>query len=106
MAEVVWSVDATRDLASIHAYISQQSAEYADAVISRLIEAVSNLADFPELGRVVPEYGQTRLRELLFQNYRIVYRFPLGPGLVGIVGVVHGAVDLRRRAQRQRWDLA
>jgi plasmid stabilization system protein ParE len=44
---------------------------------------------FPELGRVVPEYQRPDIRELVFQNYRIVYR--VKTDCVEIAAVVHGA---------------
>jgi len=50
--------------------------------------AVQTLTIFPEMGRIVPEYRRPNLRELLFQNYRIVYR--LTGDEVQIVAVVHG----------------
>ncbi len=55
------------------------------------------LALFPESGRVVPEYDRRDLRELLFQNYRIVYR--IKGNQVQIAAVVHGA-----RLLSEIWD--
>ena len=42
--------------------------------VAEIIERVQNLANYPDLGRVVPEFGQTFLRELLHPPFRIVYR--------------------------------
>lgn len=39
-----------------------------------LLERAGQLADFPDLGRVVPELPQGDLRELVEKPYRIVYR--------------------------------
>jgi len=55
----------------------------------RVVAATEALISFPELGRVVPEFGRRSPRELLFQKYRIVYR--VKPDEVQIVTVVHGA---------------
>jgi len=33
-----------------------------------------NLCHFSSRGRVVPEFNQENLRELLIENYRLVYR--------------------------------
>jgi hypothetical protein len=30
--------------------------------------------NFPELGRIVPEYRNDCIREIIFRSYRIVYR--------------------------------
>ena len=44
---------------------------------------------FPESGRIVPEYNQKDLWEVIFQNYRIVYR--IKPDIIEIVTITHGA---------------
>ena len=46
-------------------------------------------------GRVVPEYQRPDLRELIFQNYRIVYR--VKTDYVEVAAVVHGARLLSKR---------
>jgi len=35
---------------------------------------VERLADFPESGRVIPEFGVATLREVIDSPFRIVYR--------------------------------
>jgi ParE toxin of type II toxin-antitoxin system, parDE len=56
-------------------------------------DAAEKLADFPELGRKVPETDyQERIREVLFQNYRIIYLHQGGG--VDILAVIHGSRDL------------
>lgn len=62
-----------------------------------------HLRSHPEFGRVVPEIGQNSYREIIFQNYRIVYR--LLDERVVIVGVVHAAMDLERQIEKRSWDL-
>src|SRR6266540_3324080 len=42
--------------------------------VARLIERASRLAKTPHMGRWVPELPESKLRELLEGNYRIVYR--------------------------------
>ena len=58
---------------------------YAHRVVQRLISAAERLIEFPEIGRVVPEVGQSELRELIVRPYRLVHR--LEPGIVEIVTV-------------------
>jgi plasmid stabilization system protein ParE len=45
-------------------------------------------AQFPELGRVVPEVGRAEIREIIFRGYRVVYR--VAPRLVEVLTVRHG----------------
>lgn len=39
-----------------------------------LLKRASQLVDFPNLGRIVPELPHGELRELIEKQYRIVYR--------------------------------
>ena len=39
-----------------------------------MFAAVTPLAQFPESGRVVPEFGRDEIRELLHGEYRILYK--------------------------------
>jgi len=66
--------------------------EYADALIERLILSVNRLESFPESGRRVPESTDPKVRELLVESYRVIYR--LKKGSVQILAVAHGARNL------------
>ena len=51
--------------------------------------------DFPESGYSLPWPGHPGLRVLLYGQYRIVYE-PRRDGNVYVLGVFHGALDLKR----------
>jgi toxin ParE1/3/4 len=74
VSRIHWTPLASEDLASIHQYISRDSTAAAQTVVVRLFAAIEQLADFPQSGRVVPEFGRPELRELVRGSYRIVYR--------------------------------
>ncbi len=57
----------------------------------RLIAEADKLQDFPELGRVVPEYSVPTIREIIVRSYRIVYRVNHARKLVEITRVWHAA---------------
>jgi plasmid stabilization system protein ParE len=103
VAELVWEVDALNDLDLIGEYIAQQSPAYAPTYVARVMEAVERLADLPLSGRVIPELGDETLREVIFQNYRIVYE--VAPDQVTILGVVHAALDFAGIARARSWYL-
>ena len=89
MAEIVWSSRARNDLASIADYLAEDSPRAARVWLGRINRAVDRLEDFPNSGRIVPEYGDAEIRELIIGNYRVVYRVTtLG---VEIARVWHGA---------------
>jgi toxin ParE1/3/4 len=63
--------------------------------VERIISAAERLADHPRLGRTVPEADEESIRELLYQNYRIIYR--LANDRIEMLSVIHGARDLSAR---------
>ena len=90
---IEWTDPAIADLAAIRDYIARDSEHYATQFIGRILEAVEKLPNFPERGRKVPEArSEIDIRELLFQNYRIIYR--LRPEKIQIITVLHGSRNL------------
>jgi addiction module RelE/StbE family toxin len=74
MAQINWTKKALKDLRAINDYISLDSTFYAVRFISKLIERVEQLTEFPESGRIVPEKKDPEIRELIEGNYRIFYQ--------------------------------
>lgn len=87
--QVAWSLLATRDLESIVEHISRDSEFYAAAVARELVAAARSLAIFPERGRVVPEYEDPVVREIIVGRYRLIYR--ARGERVEVLRVIHGA---------------
>lgn len=104
MAAVRWTLGAREDLREIVEYIGQDSTAYAAAMAGRLIAAAERLAHHPRLGRVVPEYENETIRELIVGSYRLVYR--VRGRRVGIVAVVRASRDLIRKTAAEPWDFA
>ena len=45
-----------------------------DRLVAEIVARIEGLSNHPELGRVVPEFGQPFLREIIHPPFRIVYR--------------------------------
>lgn len=103
MATVRWTLGAREDLREIVEYIGEDSITYAAAMAGRIVAAAERLRRHPRLGRVVPEYEDEMIREVIVGSYRLVYG--LRGQRVGIVAVVHGSRDLLRRLAAEPWDL-
>jgi len=103
MADLRWSLAAERDLRSVEEYVAKDSPLRAVAFVDRLIRSVEALGLTPRLGRVVPEFERSELREVMFRGYRIVYLLD-EPDLT-ILRVVHGARDSAALVEREPWDL-
>jgi plasmid stabilization system protein ParE len=55
-------------------YADQQVPEVGERLVREIVDAVLRLADFPESGRLVPEFDLARLREIIHPPFRIVYQ--------------------------------
>jgi toxin ParE1/3/4 len=89
--QVIISPSARGDLADIVGYISRHNADAAARVGYGLITKAEGLADFPELGRVVPEFRRPNLREVVYRSYRVIYRVQPEAGRIEVVRFWHGA---------------
>ena len=89
--QIAWSPSARWDLLDLKDYISMDSPEIAKQFISSLFSAVERLGDFPQSGRVVPEFDDEQLREIIRKPCRIVYRLNPDKSTVEIVRVWHAA---------------
>ncbi len=71
---VSWSSRAIKDVEAIAAYIAVDSPRYAAAVVRKIITLTRTLNRFPESGRMVPEFQDSNIREMLAYSYRIIRR--------------------------------
>ena len=77
MPQVVISFaeSALRDLEKIKAwYAGQGVSDIGNRFVAEIFQRVETLVKHPDIGRVVPEFGQSFLRELIHPPFRIVYR--------------------------------
>ena len=98
--EIAWAESASDDLAEIAGCIARDSEIYAAGVVRELIEAARSLDLFAHRGRVVPEYRDPAIRELLVREYRLVYE--VGDVVVSVLRVIHGARPLPPIAHQPR----
>jgi len=83
---ISFTASALGDLEEIRAWYERQHAEDTSRrLVQDIITAIERLGQFPESGRIVPEFGVTSLREIIHPPFRIVYR--LDPLRVRVVRV-------------------
>ena len=85
--KVKWSPEAYEDVESIAEYISRDSQFYARATVSKIIDFSRSVGKFPQMGRVVPEFNDKKIRERLVYSYRLVYK--VERTYILIVAVIH-----------------
>lgn len=74
MKKIDWTEPAVKDVESIYQFISKDSEYYASSYIDEIITRIETLQRFPDMGRMVPEYGEENIKELIYQNHRIIYQ--------------------------------
>jgi plasmid stabilization system protein ParE len=87
--KIRWSPRAISNLEEIRDHISKDSRYYAFLFIIKIIDIIESIPQFPESGRVVPEYQNQYLREKIYKSYRIVYR--IKGDCIEIAAISHGA---------------
>jgi toxin ParE1/3/4 len=90
MVKVNVSETAYNDLLSIEEFIFQDSPATARAFINKIFNKIEILHTFPVIGRVVPEFEDKNIRELLVGSYRIVYLIK-DKDHVTILRIIHGS---------------
>lgn len=71
MAKVVWTEPALNDLQGIIEYIAKDYVVYAERFGMRVVQAPRILQQSPFLGRIVPEFNDQSIRELIYEPHRV-----------------------------------
>ena len=85
---VVWSPLAVDRASEIAGYIAQDKPSAAEKWIDTVFSKVEQLKSSPEIGRLVPEINGSQFRELIYGNYRIIYRIETKQ--ISILTIRHG----------------
>lgn len=89
--KIIIAPSAQADLGDIVRYIARHNSDAAARMGYELITRAESVAGFPEVGRVVPEFQQPNLREVICRSYRIIYRLRRDEQCIDIVRFWHGA---------------
>ena len=89
MGKIIWTEKAASHLEAIHQFIAKDSTVYANRFIKILISKTQILKKYPYSGRMLPELQDETIREIIYQNYRIIYRIP-NKDVVTILAVIQG----------------
>ena len=73
MVKVNWTPQSIEDIHNIREYYQDKSEKYSEQLTDKFFEKAELLEQHPLIGRIVPELGNTNLREMIFKNYRIIY---------------------------------
>lgn len=74
MARIIWSTPALAQLEAIATAIEVDKPGVARAVVRRIWDEVEKLAEFPLLGRSIPEFRRRGYRQLWIKPCWVYYR--------------------------------
>ena len=89
--KLIWSPVSRDDLHDIVRFIARDNPRRAESFAYELMAQADLIEQHPEIGRIVPEYRDPKIREIIFRPYPIVYRVDLEQNLAEIVRVWHAA---------------
>jgi len=86
--KILWSPLAIDRTSQIAEYIAQDNPSASTKWVETLFNKVQLLKSSPKSGRIVPETHREDIRELIYGNYRIIYR--VTKNKLSILTVLHG----------------
>jgi len=89
--QIALSPSARQDLRDIVRFISLDSPQRAITFGQFLVTNTKRLAEFPELGRVVPEFDLPEIREIVVRSYRVIYRVDHADCRIDVIRFWHSA---------------
>ena len=85
---ISWSPLAIDRALEIADYIAKDKSSAAEKWIDTVFAKVEQLKSSPEIGRIIPEINDSQFRELIYGNYRIIYR--IESKQISILTIRHG----------------
>lgn len=85
---ILWSPLALERVTEIATYIAQDNFSASTKWVETLFNKVHLLEFSPKSGRMVPETQREDIRELIYGNYRIIYR--IEEKQISVLTVRHG----------------
>jgi plasmid stabilization system protein ParE len=90
---ILWSERARLDLLEIGDFIARDRPQAAAAWVGKILEAAQRTTLFPASGRIVPEIDRSDIREVILENYRIVYQLSETTVIILTVFESHRLID-------------
>jgi addiction module RelE/StbE family toxin len=93
MVRINWTFQAKNDLKDIADYISKDSVLYAKRQVLKIRNLTDILKSQNYSGRMVSEFQNENIKEILEGNYRIIYRI-VNKNRIDILTIHHSSRDL------------
>ena len=72
--KILISDSAFRDLEGIRDYYSEQGVpQVGGDFVAAIVDHIQTLAEYPDIGRQVPEFADAHIKEIIHPPFRVVY---------------------------------
>jgi len=92
VVKVSWTEQAINDLDAICLFIARDSKYFANIFANEVFSKIEDIKIFLLSGRIVPEVNRKEIREIIYGNYRIIYR--ILPDEIELLTIHHCAMLL------------
>ena len=92
--KVLWSKESLDRILEIEEFIAVDNILKAEEFTDLLISKSFIIEENPEIGRIVPEFSDSTIRELIIKGYRLVYRY--SKDRIDILTVFEGHRQIRK----------
>lgn len=72
--KIIWSPLAFDRLREVADYIKEDNPEASVKWVRSIFSQIEKLKKYPKSGRIVPEMMRENVREIILNNYRIIYK--------------------------------
>ena len=83
-------------------FIAQDSVYYADVTAKGIFNAPKRIKKFHLSGRIVPEFCDTTIREIIHGSYRVIYK--TDDSKCFVVAIIHASRDIIRHLTPDEWN--
>ena len=80
---------AKQDMYDIVKFIVSDNPKAAREWLDSIVEYIEKISSFPNMGRIVPEYNENTIREIIHDQHRIVYKINENDQIIYIIAVHH-----------------
>lgn len=93
--EVIWTKQSVIQLNKYADFIAEDNVLAAEKWVLNLLGKTDQLSNLPQSGRIVPEYNDLNIREIIEGDYRLIYR--IKGEKVYVQSVRHSRQDLKKK---------
>lgn len=94
--KILMTESAYISIENIFDYLSMYSSKNAKNIVDKIYENIDYLERYPNIGRKVPEFLDSNLREIIYKDYRIIYKILQSEKAIQIIYIFNCKQDFHK----------